>query len=78
MVPYLLEALGVPYTGCPADAIHLTSHKILAKRLLVQAGLPTPAWLERRTARRPAAPAATAGSSSRSGRTPPSAWTTPP
>ena len=32
--------------GCPADAIHLTSHKTLAKRLLVQAGLPTPAWLE--------------------------------
>jgi len=46
VVPYLLEALGVCYTGSPADAIHLTSHKTLAKRLLVQAGLPTPAWLE--------------------------------
>ncbi len=24
VVPYLLEALGVPHAGCPADAIHLT------------------------------------------------------
>ncbi|MFO7608677.1 MAG: D-alanine--D-alanine ligase [Candidatus Krumholzibacteriia bacterium] len=46
VVPYLLEARGLPHAGCPADAIHLTGHKTLAKRLLVQAGLPTPAWLE--------------------------------
>ena len=46
VVPYLLEALGVPHAGCPADGIHLTSHKTLSKHLLVQAGLPTPAWLE--------------------------------
>lgn len=46
VVPHLLEALGVRHAGCPADAIHLTSHKTLAKRLLVQAGLPTPAWIE--------------------------------
>ena len=46
VVPYLLESLGIPYAGCPADAIHLTSHKVLAKRLLVQAGLPTPPWFE--------------------------------
>lgn len=44
VVPYLLESLGLSYSGCPADAVHLTSHKILAKRLLVQAGLPTPSW----------------------------------
>ena len=44
VVPYLLEALGVPHAGCPADAIHLTSHKTLAKRMLARAGLPTPAW----------------------------------
>lgn len=46
VAPYLLEALGVRHAGCPADGIHLTSHKTLAKRLLVQAGLPTPAWME--------------------------------
>jgi D-alanine-D-alanine ligase len=46
VVPHLLEALGMRHAGCPADAIHLTSHKTLAKRLLVQAGLPTPAWIE--------------------------------
>lgn len=46
VVPYLLEARGLRLAGCPADAIHLTSHKTLAKRLLVQAGLPTPAWIE--------------------------------
>ncbi|HPF34602.1 MAG TPA: D-alanine--D-alanine ligase [Candidatus Krumholzibacteria bacterium] len=46
VVPYLLEARGLRFTGCPADAIHLTSHKTLAKRLLLQAGLPTPAWIE--------------------------------
>jgi len=46
VVPHLLEALGVRHAGCPADAIHLTSHKILAKRLLLQAGLPTPAWVD--------------------------------
>ncbi len=46
VVPYLLEALGVRHAGCPADGIHLTSHKTLAKRMLVEAGLPTPAWLE--------------------------------
>ncbi len=45
LVPAVLEAVGVPYAGCPADAIHLTSHKALAKRLMQDAGLPTPPWL---------------------------------
>lgn len=42
VVPALLEALGVPFTGCPADAIHLSSNKRLAKRRLAAAGIPTP------------------------------------
>lgn len=46
VVPYLLESLGLTLAGCPADGIHLTSHKTLAKQLLLQAGLPTPAWIE--------------------------------
>lgn len=45
LVPSLLDALKVPYTGAGADAMFLTSNKILAKRLLAAAGLPTPGWL---------------------------------
>jgi D-alanine-D-alanine ligase len=43
VVPALLEALGVPFTGCPADAIHVSSNKRLAKRRLAAARIPTPA-----------------------------------
>jgi len=46
LAPALLDALGIPYTGCPTEAIFLTSNKVLAKRLLVRHGLPTPGWLE--------------------------------
>lgn len=45
LVPDLLEALGMPYAGCPAEGIYATSHKLLTKRMLRQAGLPTPTWL---------------------------------
>jgi D-alanine-D-alanine ligase len=43
-VPGLLETMGLPFTGNPAEAFFLTSHKVLAKELLHGAGLPTPAW----------------------------------
>jgi D-alanine-D-alanine ligase len=43
LVPALLESLGLPFTGCSAAALALTSDKPLAKRLLASAGLPTPA-----------------------------------
>ncbi len=42
----LLDALGLPYTGNPTDAIFPTTHKVLAKRILRLAGMPTPDWLE--------------------------------
>jgi D-alanine-D-alanine ligase len=42
-VPALLEALGVPFTGCSSIAQSLTSHKLLAKRTLERAGVATPA-----------------------------------
>jgi D-alanine-D-alanine ligase len=45
LAPGLLDALDIPYTGCPAEALFLTSHKPLAKSLLRRAGLPTPDWL---------------------------------
>ena len=43
LVPALLESLGLPFTGCSASALALTSDKPLAKRLLASAGLETPA-----------------------------------
>lgn len=45
LFPSLLDALRFPYTGSPAEAIFLTSHKTLAKERLLQAGLPTPDWV---------------------------------
>jgi D-alanine-D-alanine ligase len=44
LVPSLLDAMGLPYSGAPAEAIWLTSHKVMAKERLVAAGLPTPPW----------------------------------
>ena len=43
VVPALLAALELPFTGCSAAALALTSDKVLAKRALRRAGLPTPA-----------------------------------
>lgn len=42
--PALLESLGLPYTGCPAEALMVCSNKVMAKRILLRAGLPTPRW----------------------------------
>jgi len=42
-VPALLESLDIPFTGCSSSALGLTSNKPLAKRLLVRAGIATPA-----------------------------------
>jgi D-alanine-D-alanine ligase len=38
----VLEWLGLPYTGCPFQAICLARHKPLTKQILRGAGLPTP------------------------------------
>ncbi|HBS28042.1 MAG TPA: D-alanine--D-alanine ligase, partial [Phycisphaerales bacterium] len=46
LVPMVLDALRVPYTGCPAHAVYATSNKLIAKRRLRDAGLPTPGWFE--------------------------------
>jgi D-alanine-D-alanine ligase len=46
VVPALLEALGVPFTGCPAQAVGTTSNKPFAKELMQRAGIPTPAAFE--------------------------------
>jgi D-alanine-D-alanine ligase len=39
----VVESLRLPLTGCSSSALALTSHKVLAKRQLRLAGLPTPA-----------------------------------
>ncbi|MBA4422100.1 MAG: D-alanine--D-alanine ligase [Syntrophus sp. (in: bacteria)] len=44
IVPALLDALKIPYTGSGTEAIILTSNKVLAKKWLDAAGLPTPPW----------------------------------
>ncbi len=44
VLPSLLAHLKVPFTGCPARATFVTSDKVLAKRLMNQAGVPTPDW----------------------------------
>ena len=45
VVPALLASRGVPFTGCSAEALAATSHKLAAKRLLRQAEIATPAVL---------------------------------
>jgi D-alanine-D-alanine ligase len=46
VVPALLESLELPFTGCSASALGITSHKVLAKRQLRAAGIQTPATFE--------------------------------
>ncbi|MBU0640575.1 MAG: D-alanine--D-alanine ligase [Planctomycetes bacterium] len=46
LAPALLDTLRIPYTGTPTEAMFLTTHKLLAKRLLRLQGLPTPDWVE--------------------------------
>jgi D-alanine-D-alanine ligase len=43
--PSLLEGLRLPFTGASATAMFATSNKLLAKKILAAAGIPTPAWL---------------------------------
>ncbi|HHO77271.1 MAG TPA: D-alanine--D-alanine ligase [Deltaproteobacteria bacterium] len=44
MAPALLDHLGIPYTGASTEAIFLTSHKVLSKRLLTFNRIAPPAW----------------------------------
>ena len=44
LFPYCLDAVPLPYTGAPAQAMLLSSNKILAKQWMVAAGIPTPPW----------------------------------
>jgi D-alanine-D-alanine ligase len=42
--PTLLDGLQLPYTGATAATMYTTSNKLLTKKILASAGLPTPAW----------------------------------
>ncbi|MBN1654953.1 MAG: D-alanine--D-alanine ligase [Deltaproteobacteria bacterium] len=44
IVPSILDEIGIPYTGSGADAIYLTSNKVLAKRFLKLHRIRTPRW----------------------------------
>jgi D-alanine-D-alanine ligase len=45
LFPALLDAMAMSYTGADTQALYFTSSKILAKRQMAQAGLPTPPWI---------------------------------
>ncbi|MFA6645602.1 MAG: ATP-grasp domain-containing protein [Sphaerochaetaceae bacterium] len=45
LIPLLCEQLGIAVTGGNSEALFLTSDKLLAKRLMVLADIPTPAWI---------------------------------
>ena len=45
VVPAFVDALGFACTGCPAEAIYLTSHKVMAKERMRNLGLPTADWI---------------------------------
>ncbi len=42
----VLDTLDIPYTGSRTESLFLTTHKILAKQRMRQAGLPTADWME--------------------------------
>jgi D-alanine-D-alanine ligase len=44
-VPSVLELLDIPYTGSDPACLCLTLDKGLAKRIVAQAGVPTPKWI---------------------------------
>lgn len=44
IAPSLFEHLAVPFTGCSSEAIYVTSNKLLSKKVMNLAGIPTPAF----------------------------------
>ncbi|MCA9263402.1 MAG: hypothetical protein KDA60_06115 [Planctomycetales bacterium] len=44
LAPLVLESLEIPTTGAAADAILISSNKLMAKSRMQAEGLPTPAW----------------------------------
>jgi len=44
LVPSVLASQGIPYSGVSAEALFLTTNKLLTKRIMKQFGIPTPDW----------------------------------
>ena len=44
--PAYLDTLGIPYTGSHTEAMFVTTNKVLAKKILLAAGLPTAPWFK--------------------------------
>jgi D-alanine-D-alanine ligase len=44
--PAILDTLQIPYTGCDTKAVFQTSNKPLAKKIMRDAGIATPDWIE--------------------------------
>jgi D-alanine-D-alanine ligase len=42
----ILDTLRIPYTGCGTQAVFQTSNKLLAKKIMRDAGIATPDWIE--------------------------------
>ncbi|MCB2148863.1 MAG: D-alanine--D-alanine ligase [Deltaproteobacteria bacterium] len=45
LLPFCLDAMAMPYTGARAEAMMLTSGKVMSKGWLASAGIPTPSWI---------------------------------
>ena len=45
LAPAVWETQGVRFTGNSADALYLTTHKLLSKTRMLAAGLPVPEWV---------------------------------
>jgi D-alanine-D-alanine ligase len=43
--PAILDLLGIPYTGCPTEAMYLSASKITTKKILQNSGIKTPKWV---------------------------------
>lgn len=44
--PAVLDMLQIPYTGCSTEAVFQTSNKPLSKKIMFNASIPTPDWIE--------------------------------
>jgi len=45
MAPSIMDVWGIPYTGSKTESIFVTTNKLLAKKCMSVAGIPTPAWI---------------------------------
>ena len=45
LAPFVMDAMGMPYTGSGAEQILITSNKVMAKHHMIVQDLPTSAWI---------------------------------